>query len=30
MLGEDMLLDSWRLIRKDAAHGVDGVSAQEY
>jgi RNA-directed DNA polymerase len=30
MLGEDMLLDSWRLIRKDAAYGVDGVSAQEY
>jgi RNA-directed DNA polymerase len=30
MLGEDMLLDSWRLIWKDAAYGVDGVSAQEY
>ena len=30
MLDEDILLDSWRLIRKDAAFGVDGVSAREY
>jgi RNA-directed DNA polymerase len=30
LLNEEMLLDSWRLIRKDAAYGVDGVSAREY
>jgi retron-type reverse transcriptase len=30
MLDEEMLLDSWRFIRKDAAYGVDRVSAQEY
>jgi RNA-directed DNA polymerase len=30
MLNEGMLQDSWRFIRKDAAYGVDRVSAQEY
>ena len=30
MLNEDMLHDCWRFIRKDAAFGVDRVSAQEY
>jgi len=30
MLNEEMLLDSWRFIRKEAAYGVDRVSAQEY
>lgn len=30
LLNEEMLLDSWRLIRKDAAYGVDGVSTREY
>jgi len=30
MLNEEMLLDSWRYIRKDAASGVDEVSAAEY
>jgi len=30
MLNEEMLLDSWRYIRKDAASGVDEVSADEY
>jgi group II intron reverse transcriptase/maturase len=30
MLNEEMLLDSWRHIRKDAANGVDDVSAEEY
>jgi group II intron reverse transcriptase/maturase len=30
MLNLELLLDSWRLIRKDAACGVDRVSAQEY
>jgi len=30
MLNEEMLLDSWRFIRKDAAYGVDRVSAGEY
>lgn len=30
MLDEEMLLDSWRHIRKDAAYGVDRVSAREY
>jgi len=29
-LNEELLLDSWRLIRKDAALGVDRVSAAEY
>lgn len=29
-LNEEMLHDSWRLIRKDAAYGVDRVSAAEY
>src|SRR5215813_3948218 len=29
-LNEALLLDSWRLLRKDAALGVDGVSAAEY
>ena len=30
MLNEEMLLDSWSHIRKDAANGVDDVSAEEY
>jgi group II intron reverse transcriptase/maturase len=30
ILNEEMLLDSWRFIRKDAAHGVDRVNAREY
>lgn len=30
MLNEENLLDSWRYIRKDAAYGVDRVSAEEY
>ena len=30
MLNQEMLLDSWRFIRKDAAYGVDRVSAGEY
>ena len=30
MLNQELLLDSWHLIRKDAAYGVDQVSAQEY
>lgn len=30
MLNEEMLRDSWRYIRKDAASGVDWISAQEY
>ena len=30
MLNEGMLKDSWRYIRKDAAYGVDRVSAAEY
>jgi len=30
MLDEEILLDSWRFIRKEAAYGVDRVSAQEY
>jgi group II intron reverse transcriptase/maturase len=29
-LNEELLLDSWQLLRKDAALGVDGVSAAEY
>ena len=30
MLNEEFLLDCWRHIRKDAAYGVDEVSAREY
>jgi len=30
MLDEEMLKDSWKLIRKDAASGVDRVSAEDY
>jgi retron-type reverse transcriptase len=30
MLNEEMLGDSWRYIRKNAASGVDRVSAKEY
>lgn len=30
MLNEDMLKDSWQYIRKNAASGVDRVSAKEY
>ena len=30
MLNEEMLEDSWRYIRKDAAYGVDWVSAEDY
>lgn len=30
MLNEEMLRGSWRFIRKNAASGVDGVSAKEY
>ncbi len=30
MLNEEMLKDSWRFIRKDAAYGVDKLSALEY
>lgn len=30
MLNEGMLKDSWRFIRKDAAYGVDRVSAEDY
>jgi RNA-directed DNA polymerase len=30
MLNEGMLKDSWRFIRKDAAYGVDRVSAGDY
>jgi RNA-directed DNA polymerase len=30
LLDEEYLKDCWRLIRKDAAYGVDRVSAQEY
>ncbi|MGD8402048.1 MAG: group II intron reverse transcriptase/maturase [Anaerolineales bacterium] len=30
LLNEDMLRDSWRYIRKNAAYGVDRVSADEY
>src|SRR5215217_2437062 len=29
-LNEELLLDSWRLLRKDAALGVDRASAAEY
>lgn len=30
LLNEELLKDCWRAIRKDAAYGVDQVSAQEY
>src|SRR4051794_5737693 len=30
LLNEDMLKDSWRDIRKNAASGVDRISADEY
>ena len=30
LLNEELLQDCWRAIRKDAAYGVDQVSAQEY
>lgn len=30
MLDEEMLLSNWRFIHKDAAYGVDRVSAREY
>jgi retron-type reverse transcriptase len=30
MLDEEMLTDSWRFIRKNAASGVDRVSAEDY
>jgi len=30
LLNEDMLKDSWRDIRKNAAAGIDRVSAKEY
>jgi len=30
LLNEEFLLDCWRYIRKDAAYGVDQVSAKEY
>jgi RNA-directed DNA polymerase len=30
MLNEEFLLDCWRYIRKDAAYGIDQVSAKEY
>jgi retron-type reverse transcriptase len=30
MLNEEMLKDSWQYIRKDAAFGIDRVSADEY
>jgi RNA-directed DNA polymerase len=30
MLNEELLTDCWRDIRKEAAYGVDEVSAQEY
>ena len=30
MLNEDLLRDCWRAIKKNAAYGVDRVSAQEY
>jgi len=30
LLNEDMLRDSWRYVRKNAAYGVDKVSAVEY
>lgn len=30
LLNEDLLKDSWQFIRKNAASGVDGISAKEY
>jgi len=30
MINEELLKDSWRYIRKDAAFGIDRVSADEY
>jgi len=30
LIDEEFLLDCWRDIRKNAAYGVDGISAQEY
>jgi RNA-directed DNA polymerase len=30
LLNEEFLLDCWRYIRKDAAYGVDQISAEEY
>jgi len=30
LIDEDFLLDCWRKIRKNAAHGVDGISARQY
>ena len=30
LIDEDFLLDCWRTIRKNAAHGVDGISARQY
>ena len=30
LIDENLLLDCWRDIRKNAAYGVDRVSAQEY
>lgn len=30
LLNQDMLNDSWQFIRKNAASGVDGISAKEY
>ena len=30
LLNEEFLLDCWRYIRKDAAYGVDRISAEEY
>ena len=30
LIDEDFLLDCWRKIRKNAAYGVDGISARQY
>jgi hypothetical protein len=30
MLDEGYLLECWRYIRKDAAYGVDKISAEQY
>src|SRR5260370_41004754 len=30
LIDESFLLDCWRNIRKNAAYGVDGISAREY
>ena len=30
LIDEDLLLDCWRDIRKNAAYGVDGIDAREY